>query len=1056
MTPLRGAPAPGSGAAIRDVEHLCEVLDIPFSDEQKAAIVAPLDGTYAIIAGAGSGKTAVMAARVVWLVGHEGVDPERVLGLTFTAKAAGELAGRVRESLARALDVSESGEPTVSTYHAFAGRLIAEHGLRLGLEPDLQVLTDARRFQLVARTLLRDVDEPLHHVSTHLPTLVADVLALDGQLSEHLVSPEALREFDTGVIEQMESQAKQLKLHRDTAETSRKRIELSRLVERYRTAKAEAGVMDFSDQMAWGTALAALPEVAADLSSRFDAVLLDEYQDTSVAQRDLLASLFCGRITAVGDPAQGIYGWRGAAAGNLEGFIGTFTPPGRAQAEPFSLAVSRRCGRQIIDVAGRVAKTFYDGSPVLRPLKAAPENPEGEVTVALHATVADEVEAVADAVVAAGRRLDPPVWSEIAVLVRTKGENAEIVHALRSRGVPVEIVGLTGLLSQPEVLDVLAVLDVLDDMTANPSMLRLLAGPRWRIGDRDLALLGRRARRLTESHRTGEHPDAADLDAVLAAELDRATSAVDPTEVVSLAEAVADPGGADYDPQARERFAEIAALLARLRRHVHEPLTDLVHRAVRELNLDVELDLAGLGTDNLALLHEAVARYSAGDPHASLGGLMAYLAAERDHADGLEVSAPSQANSVKVLTVHKSKGLEYDEVFVPFMSEGVFPTGQARSRWISNARALPVRLRGDCGALADITDFTTEGECAYKAASAGEAYLEEMRLAYVALTRARSRLHLSGHRWGRTQKKARQPSRFLVDARDWLAGSGGEPLVWAPQPDPDEANPLVDQAAYPWPHPVVGMEQRRVFAAEVRRAVDQGDEPVPVHPSHMALAQDLELVLTHAERSESAVVEVTLPPTLSATQTMSLAADEAAFVRDLARPLPRRPSGAARFGTAFHAWVEQRYEIADQPALLDPNDLPGHAEEEIVDDAELLALQEAFERGPFAVREPYSVEEGFSIQLGTQRLIGRIDAVFADETGGGYEIVDWKTNRSASADPLQLAIYRLAWAEQHDVDPARVRASFFYVRLGEVVTYDDLPDREELERLLAGERGQPA
>ena len=1046
---------PAVAGAIRDVEHLCAVLEVPFSPEQRAAITAPREGTYSIIAGAGSGKTAVMAARVVWLVGHVGVDPERVLGLTFTAKAAGELAGRVRESLRRVPDLEHAvghggGEPTVSTYHAFAGRLIAEHGLRLGLEPDLEVLTDARRHQLVVR-MLRAVDEPLQHVSTHLPSLVADVLALDGQLSEHLVSPEDLRAFDRDIVLEMQNQPKILKLHTDIANASLKRTELSHLVERYRAAKAEAGVMDFSDQMAWGTRLAQLPEVAAELGERFDVVLLDEYQDTSVAQRDLLAALFQGRVTAVGDPAQGIYGWRGAATGNLEGFIEQFTPEGVPRTEPFTLAVSRRCGHRIIDLAGHVAREFYADSRVVRPLEAAPGNPEGEVTVALHATVRDEVEAVADAVVRAGRRLDPPVWNEIGVLVRTKNENAEIVQALRSRDVPVEIVGLTGLLAQPEVLDVVSVLEVLDDMTANPSMLRLLAGPRWRVGDRDLALLGRRARRLAESHHTGDDPDAGDLDAVLAADLDRATTGVDPTEVVSLAEAVADLGGGPYSAEARRRFADVAAFFARLRRFVHEPLTDLVHRVVRELQLDVELDVAGIGTDTLSLLHEAVASYASNDPHASLGGLMAYLAAEREHADGLDVSTPSQANSVKVLTVHKAKGLEYDEVFVPFVADGVFPSRSARSRWTSVASALPTALRGDGETLADLHDFTTAGDKEYRAATLRESYLEEVRLAYVALTRAKSRLHLSGHRWGRTQKRPRAPSPFLADAAVWLAEHGGEPLVWAPEPAPDETNPLVDDVAFAWPHPVVGMEQRRAFAAEVRTALDSS-EPADLHPTHLELAEELELVLAQAERAESTVVEVTLPSVLSATQTLSLVGDEAAFVRDLARPMPRRPSAAARFGTAFHAWVEQQIPVNAQRSILDPSDLPG-ADAEVADDAELAALMQAFAAGPFADRTAFSVEEAFSVQLGAQRLIGRIDAVFparlADGTEG-FEIVDWKTNRTTSADPLQLAVYRTAWAEQHDVDPARVVASFHYVRLGETVTYDDLPGREQLEQILAG------
>ncbi|HUP99397.1 MAG TPA: UvrD-helicase domain-containing protein, partial [Aeromicrobium sp.] len=302
---------------IRDEKHLCEVLGIPFTDEQMAAITAGLDEPVAIIAGAGSGKTTVMAARVVWLVGHEGVAPERIVGLTFTNKAAAELGQRVRASLARLGDLDQP-DPTTSTYHAFAGSLISEHGLRLGFEPDLRVVTDASRYQRFARAV-ESFDGDITYLTTHIPWLVTNCPKLDAELSEHCVPTDDLRAFDARLIELAESTASGPKVLTTAAATARKRTEVTWLVDAYRRAKAADGVMDFSDQMAWGAALAQLPEVRDALRERFDVVLLDEYQDTSVAQRDLLVGLFHGMpVTAVGDPAQGIYGWRGAATGNLE------------------------------------------------------------------------------------------------------------------------------------------------------------------------------------------------------------------------------------------------------------------------------------------------------------------------------------------------------------------------------------------------------------------------------------------------------------------------------------------------------------------------------------------------------------------------------------------------------------------------------------------------------------------------------------------------------------------------------------------------------------------
>ena len=1047
---------------IRDAAHLCEVLRIPFSTDQLRAVTAPLDAPQSIIAGAGSGKTTVMAARVVWLTGHDGVDPATILGLTFTNKAAAELGQRVRASLATIGDWSEHGEPTVSTYHAFAGSLIAEHGLRLGVEPDLRVLSDATRFQMVAR-VIGAYDQPLVEVSTHVPTLVKDVMALDGQLAEHLVTTETLRAFDRDHVAELESSPKILKLHLDAMATARKRTELTHLVDRYRAAKVEAGVMDFSDQMQWGARIAELPEVGAAMRERFHVVLLDEYQDTSVAQRDLLVNLFSGpavdvglghSVTAVGDPAQGIYGWRGAAANNLSEFLYDFPAASGRAGNPHSLDVSRRCGVEVIDVANRVAADFYASATIVSPLKAAPENGPGHVSAALHLTVSDEIAAIVEGVLDAHAAGTP--WADIAILVRVGAENGAIVAALRAADVPVEVVGLNGLLDQPEVRDLLALLEVVEDVTANPSLLRLLTGPRWRIGPRDLALLGRRAQHLSGRSR------APDGDVSLEAELERAVAGTDPTEIVSLADALDDPGSLAYSPDARQRFGELSAILTSVRRHIGEPLHDVARRAMTSLDLDLELQSGSSanGMDNLGLLFEAIAGYAQNDRYASLSGLLAYLGAEEQYNRGMEVSAPSEADSVKLLTAHKAKGLEYDVVFVPFVSHGVFPDAKGRARWVTVASALPAALRGDRDSIPDVDDWSTAGLNAYKEATAAEALMEERRLAYVAFTRARHRLHVSGHRWGRTQKKARDVSEFLATVRTWLEEQGREPDVWAPAPL-DDTNPYADQLDHvAWPAPMVGLERRREVAALVRALRFGADPAVPVLAQSdveladeqsglarlAAISGEIDDLLAEAAELDDDVRVVRLPGALSATSAMALADDRAAFIRELARPEPRRPSGAARFGTRFHAWVEDHF---GQRGLFDPTDLPGSGDRDVVgieSDLELEALKQSFIDGPFGDSSPHAIEAPFTIMLGGQQVIGRIDAVY--RTAAGFEVVDWKTNQQATADPLQLAIYRLAWAELNDLDPATVTGAFYYVRLGQVKRYGQLPDRAELERRL--------
>lgn len=1034
---------------VRDIDHLRELTGIPFSQPQADAITAGLDRPGAIIAGAGSGKTTVMAARVLWLVGHVGIAPERILGLTFTNKAAAELGQRIRADLEHLPHDPQQpwADATASTYHAFAGSLIAEHGLRLGVEPDLRVVTDASRFQRAAR-VVSTYDRPLQRVSTHLPTLVQDVMSLDAQLSEHLVDPAELRDHDAAVIAEYEAVGKPALL-RDAAVAAQKRTELSLLVEAYRAAKADDGVMDFSDQMAWGAQLAALPEVGQALRERYDVVLLDEYQDTSVAQRDLLTALFAGLpVTAVGDPAQGIYGWRGAAAGNLEEFLDDFPAADGSRGRQFSLVETRRCPPEVIDAANHLAAPFYATSSVVQPLTSAATT-TGRVDVALHRTVDDEIAAMVTEIVAeheGGR-----AWSDIAVLVRVGRENGEIVKALRDAHVPFEIVGLSGLLAQPEVLDVLSLLEVVDDVTANPALLRLLTGPRWNIGPRDLALLGRRAASL--SGRTLGRDD----DSTLAQELARAVEGTDPTEVVALAEALDDPGDLPYDPRARHRFVDLARVVHRVRSHVGEPLLDLARRAVRALDLDIELEAGEVegASDNLATFLDAVADYAASDRYASLTGLVAYLQAENEFNEGMDVTTPSESDSVKLLTIHRAKGLEWGAVFVPLVSDGVFPSGRGRSSWLTNGSVLPYPLRGDAGSLAPLAEWTPAAGKEFDARRKADSLGEELRLGYVAYTRAKQRVVVSGHWWGRTQKKPRGPSDFLVRTRDHLAGLGVEPLVWADPPPDDETNPhLVLSDGIAWPVEPPPVDGRRALAREVEAVLASSAEPtaeLPVPGDRVAeLSQEIDLLLAEADAAASAERPVPLPPTLSATAVLALADDESAFARSLARPMPRRPSAAARFGTRFHAWIEAHY---GQQPLLDPADLPGQGDVEISDDAELDEVIALFEAGPFGQRTPHTVEAPFSLLLGGQQVVGRIDAVFSTSTpeGPGFEVVDWKTNRRVDADPLQLSLYRLAWAELHDVDPARVSGAFYYVRLGEVVRFapEELLDRAALETLLA-------
>jgi DNA helicase II / ATP-dependent DNA helicase PcrA len=565
----------GTPRRIDTPRQLREVMqaDFTFSDQQFAAITAPLEPAV-VVAGAGSGKTSVMAARVVWLVATGQVRPDQVLGLTFTTKATQELGVRIRGALtqagilrtrdpARAADDTEEGEveePTVSTYNAYAANLLTEHGLRIGHEPDTRVIADASRYQLAARAIARYTGR-VELLSDHPETVIKNLLSLDGSMTEHLCSPDQVREFQDRERPRFAEAfaAAPLKTHRDAIEkvlnTFGRRSELLGLVEAYRELKRGLGLMDFSDQIELGARLAAdRPEVGVAEREKYRVVLLDEYQDTSVAQALMLSRLFSGpdsahgrghAVTAVGDPNQAIYGWRGASVSNIVHFADDF-PSATGTRSTYPLTVNRRSDARILETANRLAAPLYRALPEVRPLDPSPGAAPGTVRVAVHESYRDELEWLPGQVKAAYAGMATRRWSGIGVLTRDNAHAADVFDALTAEEIPVEIVGLQGLLRLPEVAEVVATLSLMHDLTANAALLTLLTGPRWRIGPRDLALLGRRARDLAQGSGRPDRDAVVSIDE----ELTAAVEGADPTEIVSLSDALDSPGHADYSPEA--------------------------------------------------------------------------------------------------------------------------------------------------------------------------------------------------------------------------------------------------------------------------------------------------------------------------------------------------------------------------------------------------------------------------------------------------------------------------------------------------------------------------
>jgi len=1116
----------GTGGRSRPAA-LAAALGLPAPTAEQAAVIgAPLEPAV-VVAGAGSGKTETMSARVVWLVANGLVRPEQVLGLTFTTKAAAELAARIRTRLAQlrarpavGAATPPEGEPTVLTYHAYAARLVAEHALRLGVEPSVRLLTEAMAWQLAER-VVRWYDADLPEIDNAEATVVAWTLDLAAELSEHLVDPDRLHAFTTALADRVHALPRPGRRGPAAGEPgqpyagvaellarARQRCALLPLVERYVRAKRAAGGMDFGDQMALAALVATRFGEAGRLErARYAVVLLDEYQDTGHAQLAMLRALFGGGhpVTAVGDPCQSIYGWRGASAGNLRRFAEHFPTAAGSPAPVLPLSTSFRNDQRILDVANALSTPLRAAGLDVGVLAAGPAGGTGAVHCALLSTVDDEAAWLADRVAALWvadipRRLAGEPGRSMAVLCRRRAQFEPVANALRARGVPFSLVGLGGLLATPEVRDVVSTLRVLSDPAAGDALVRLLSGARWRIGPRDLAGLGRRARTLAASGQPSADLEVAHavhgVSRCLTSRSAQAGGAGGRGEgEASLVEARDDLGPATgYSAEGFRRLAAFRDELAALRRRTAQPLPDLVADVERTLLLDVEVaavpDRDGAaGRTHLDRFLDVAAAFADDAEAPTLGAFLAYLAAAEDQERGLEAGAVMvESDRVQVLTVHAAKGLEWDVVAVPGLTAGVFPDRDAvaSAGWASSVPTLPYPLRGDA---ADLPEFDPAGagdqreveerRRRFVAACRERGEREERRLAYVAVTRARQRLLCSGYWWD-TAKAPRGPSPFLAEVAR-VAGV----LVdgWAPEPAPEEANPVAGPPApVPWPVDPLGDRRPQVEegAALVQAALVQlglvqavqaglaGDAAPPEADDGGALwsdedlhalawAREADLLLAERDRADTGpgagagagTVDVPLPTHLSVTDLVALRRDPSELARRIRRPMPHRPAPLARRGTAFHAWLEEWF---GGERLLDLDELPGAADEGAAPDADLGLLQERFLASGWAHRRPHTVEVPFETVVGGVVVRGRIDAVFRDDDGG-WTVVDWKTGAppagaAARAAEVQLAAYRLAWAQLTGVPADRVRAAFHYVRDGRPVHAADLLTAAELAALV--------
>jgi DNA helicase-2/ATP-dependent DNA helicase PcrA len=833
---------------------------------QQSAVIGAPSGPTLVVAGAGAGKTETMAARVVWLVANGIVAPEQVLGLTFTRKAARELGMRIR---ARLQSLADSGflddlpaddprhealrniVPTVSTYDAYAGTIVSEYGLLLPMEPAGRLISDTERW-MIARDVT--MDWPTGFTTTRsLPSIIDDMLALNDEMDNHLVTAEEVEQECRITASEIDGlpdrDGKVLKTVEGALSTFSDaltyRRELLEMVAAYRQRLSEKNLMTFGQQMSRAAQLvAAHPRVGTSQRRRFRVVMLDEYQDTGHAQRILLRSLFGeGKdpgltVTAVGDPMQSIYGFRGATAANLTHFREDF-PGTDGPAPVLELTTSWRNPALVLDVANTVSRWSMDtDTPLVSPLTSRPGAGRGEVQVGWFDTREQELEWLADDLASRYHSRSEGEPFSAAVLLRKNAEARPIHDLLQARGVPVDMTAGPGLLEVPEVADVFATLRVLVDPGDDIAMLRLLTGVRWNIGAADLAALARRVDQLSRRDRgtggsdsdndvessTDPDEEPSGLSAVVAphegdseplaavrrrlAEIDRDNSRLP----VGLAEALADLRGMeDFGMSATgvSRLAELGRELRYLRRHsASKPLTDLVADIEQMTGVRTEVltryhrnsdrSIGASHLDKFAEIVRSFAELSAASPSA----LVDYLRAAAEREKGLEPGEVEvRTNCVQLLTVHKAKGLEWEIVAVPHATRKTYADAVKRPKvtsWTTTAKVLPSGLRGDAqDPLRDSSDTddqtaapvldlsnvedrkgVVEAQEEFRVALGRHAAKEDDRLFYVAVTRSQQVLLVSGAAYNNEDSSPVDPSVALTLLRDRLRTVSPDSVVY--------------------------------------------------------------------------------------------------------------------------------------------------------------------------------------------------------------------------------------------------------------------------------------
>jgi len=696
---------PSEQLAFRLGEPKPDILQSLTSEQRRA--VEHGDGPLLVVAGAGTGKTHVIAARIVHLITTGAAKPHQILALTFTEKAAAAMQERVDVNTPLGLN-----DAAIRTFHAFGDEVFREFALELGRSGDLRVLSPAEQVIFVREHLFelplrryRPAGDPLRHVRA--------LLDLFSRARDDDISPDEYRAF----AERLRQGAAAADDPDAAADEADSQAELAATYAAYGALKEKHGVVDFGDQVALCLRLLRdHPAAAARLQARFRYVLVDEFQDTNDAQFKVIRAIVepHRNLAVVGDDDQSIFGWRGATLGNFDAFRETYP-----DAKVVTLVENRRSTQGILDAAYRLIQhnpeRLETRLGIDKRLRGRPSTGDGEIDHLAYASAADEAEDVAGRIASLALRTQRKL-GEFAVLVRYNNDATRVLHALARRGLPAHFSGGGQLYDRPEIRLLISFLSSVAAPSDSRHLFHLATSALYAFPPIELA-------RLAESGERRQRPLRELFESLASGE----TTGFEERAVASAKELVEDL--AYYAGRAAEvttaellfEFLERSKLLARYR----DPESALVEeqgrnvakflRLVASAGRALPLDRPAFFVPHLELLREAGDDPSAADFEQS-------------------------ENAVNVLSIHKAKGLEFGFVFLVVATE----------------ERLPGMLRAPALPLPDDLARTPAADRDRHAA-------EERRLAYVAMTRAKDGFFFTtATDYGST--RGHRPSRFIEEA----------------------------------------------------------------------------------------------------------------------------------------------------------------------------------------------------------------------------------------------------------------------------------------------------